>query len=113
VAIWTWSVRHVRFTKIFPASSTLIRLAAAEFDMGKWMDLNMMAMTTGRERTAAEFRNLFERAGFGVEQIVPTPSPLSIIVEKPLARSRRASASRGRHKPVAEIVPNTQPVFLL
>jgi hypothetical protein len=51
-----------------------------EFDMGKWMDLNMMAMATGRERTAAEFRGLFERAGFALEQIVPTPSPLSIVI---------------------------------
>lgn len=25
------------------------------FDMGKWMDLNMMVMATGKERTAAEF----------------------------------------------------------
>jgi hypothetical protein len=56
-----------------------------EFDMGKWMDLNMMAMTTGRERTAAEFGDLFERAGFWVEQIVPTPSPLSIVMGKPIA----------------------------
>jgi len=52
--------------------------------MGKWMDLNMMAMSTGRERTAAEFRHLFRRAGFGVEQIVPTPSPLSIVMGKPI-----------------------------
>jgi hypothetical protein len=43
-----------------------------------------MAMTTGRERTAAEFRALFERAGFVLEQIVPTPSPLSIVMGKPL-----------------------------
>jgi hypothetical protein len=55
-----------------------------EFDMGKWMDLNMMAMTSGRERTAAEFRDLFERAGFALEQIVPTPSPLSILIGKPV-----------------------------
>ena len=54
-----------------------------EFDLGKWMDLNMMVMTTGRERTAAEFRDLFERAGFSLEQIVPTSSPLSIVVGKP------------------------------
>jgi len=54
-----------------------------EFDMGKWMDLNMMVMATGRERTAAEFRELFGRAGFALEQIVPTPSPLSIVVGKP------------------------------
>ncbi len=51
--------------------------------MGKWMDLNMMVMATGRERTAAEFRDLFERAGFALEQIVTTSSPLSIVVGKP------------------------------
>jgi O-methyltransferase domain len=56
-----------------------------EFNMGKWMDLNMMAMTTGRERTAVEFRDLFERADFWVEQIVPTSSPLSIVMGKPIA----------------------------
>lgn len=55
-----------------------------EFDMGKWMDLNMMAMATGRERTAAEFRGLFERAGFALEQIVSTPSPLSIVIGRPI-----------------------------
>ena len=55
-----------------------------EFDVGKWMDLNMMMMATGRERTAAEFRDLFGRAGFVLEQIVPTPSPLSIVVGKPI-----------------------------
>ena len=53
------------------------------FDTGKWMDLNMMVMSTGRERTAAEFRDLFERPGFALEQIVPTSSPLSILVGKP------------------------------
>lgn len=54
-----------------------------EFDMGKWMDLNMMVMATGKERTAAEFRDLLDQAGFALEQIVPTPSPLSIVVARP------------------------------
>jgi len=45
------------------------------FDMGKWMDLNMMVMATGKERTAAEFRDLLKRAGFALEQIVSTASP--------------------------------------
>ena len=52
---------------------------------GKWMDLNMMMMATGRERTAAEFRDLFNQAGFVLEEIVPTRSPLSIVVGKPRA----------------------------
>ncbi len=55
-----------------------------EFDMGKWMDVNMMMMATGRERTAAEFGDLFERAGFALEQIVPTPCPLSIVIGRPV-----------------------------
>src|SRR5262245_5423996 len=55
-----------------------------EFDVGKWMDLNMMMMATGRERTVAEFRDLFGRAGFAIEEIVPTRSPLSIVVGKPI-----------------------------
>ena len=54
-----------------------------EFDMGKWMDLNMMLMATGRERTATEFRDLLDRSGFVLEQVVPTASPLSIVVGKP------------------------------
>jgi hypothetical protein len=48
--------------------------------MGKWMDLNMMVNVSGRERTEAEFRDLFGRAGLKVEEIVPTASPLSIVV---------------------------------
>lgn len=51
-----------------------------EFDMGKWMDINMLVMAGGRERTAAEFRSLFEAAGIELEEIVATPSPLSIVV---------------------------------
>jgi hypothetical protein len=58
----------------------------AEFDMGKWMDLNMMVMATGRERTATEFRDLLGQAGFALERIVPTASPLSIVVAKPTSR---------------------------
>jgi hypothetical protein len=55
----------------------------AEFNMGKWMDLNMLANSSGgRERTGAEFRKLFDQAGFALEQIIPTPSPLSILVGK-------------------------------
>jgi hypothetical protein len=54
----------------------------AEFDMGKWMDVNMLVMAGGRERTAAEFGELYDQAGFELEQIIPTPSPLSIIVGK-------------------------------
>jgi hypothetical protein len=32
---------------------------------------------------SAEFRDLFERTGFALDQMVPTASPLSVIVGKP------------------------------
>jgi len=35
-----------------------------------------------RERTASEFASLYEQAGFELEHIIPTPSPLRIIIGK-------------------------------
>jgi len=52
-------------------------------DFGKIIDLEMMVMPGGRERTEAEFRALFERAGFALTRIVPTRSPLSVIEARP------------------------------
>jgi hypothetical protein len=54
----------------------------ADLDAGKWMDINMLVNAGGRERTASEFRNLYHRAGFELEHIIPTPSPLRIIIGK-------------------------------
>ena len=48
-------------------------------DFGKIIDLEMMTMPGGRERTADEFRGLFASAGFAMTRIVPTASPLSIV----------------------------------
>ena len=45
----------------------------------KFIDLNMLVMTGGRERTEAEFRVLYERAGFRLTRVVPTESPFSVI----------------------------------
>ena len=47
---------------------------------GKLIDLNMLVMTDGgRERTEAEYRALFEKAGFKLTRIVPTQDDVSII----------------------------------
>jgi hypothetical protein len=54
----------------------------AHYDTGKWMDVNMLVMTSGRERTSSEFRSLYDQAGFELEHIIPTPSPLRIIIGK-------------------------------
>jgi hypothetical protein len=47
--------------------------------MSKVMDLNMLAMTGGKERTAAEYAALFEKAGFELLRVIPTPSPMQIV----------------------------------
>lgn len=44
-----------------------------------WMDLNMMVMLGGRERTASEYQQLFARAGLSTSRVIPTPSPYSIV----------------------------------
>jgi hypothetical protein len=53
--------------------------AGNEPHFSKFIDLNMLVMTGGRERTEAEFRDLYERAGFRLTRIVPTESPFSVI----------------------------------
>ena len=52
----------------------------AEPTLGKWMDVHMLAMLGGRERTAAEYANLFAQADLQLEKVVPTASSLSIVM---------------------------------
>lgn len=47
--------------------------------MSKMIDLTMLGMLNGRERTDAEMKALFERAGLTYDRVVPTPTPISII----------------------------------
>lgn len=50
-----------------------------EPDLGKLMDLNMLAMTGGKERTEAEFAKLFAGSGFALVKVHPTECPLSVV----------------------------------
>ena len=50
-----------------------------EMHFAKFIDLNMLVMTGGRERTEEEFRQLYETAGFRLTRVVPTESPFSVI----------------------------------
>jgi SAM-dependent methyltransferase len=43
------------------------------------MDLNMLVMHGGRERTEAEYRRLLQASGFRLERVIPTHSPFSVI----------------------------------
>ena len=52
-------------------------------DLGKLIDLEMMMLPGGRERTQEEFAALFARSGFALSKIVPTESMLSVIEARP------------------------------
>ncbi len=54
-----------------------------EPDYGKYLDLNMLVLTKGRERTEEQYRTLFEAAGFTLSRVVATHSELSIIEGRP------------------------------
>lgn len=47
------------------------------------LDLNMLVMTGGRERTQAEFAALLDGAGYKLTRIIPTMAPQSIIEARP------------------------------
>lgn len=48
-------------------------------DFGKLLDIEMLVAPGGKERTAAEYEDLFRQAGLRLTRIVPTKSPYSII----------------------------------
>jgi O-methyltransferase domain/Dimerisation domain len=57
----------------------LVAPAGAEPHMAKMIDLTMLGMLNGRERTQAEYRLLLERAGFTFDAVTATPTPISIV----------------------------------
>lgn len=48
-----------------------------EPSLNKFMDLNMLVMTGGCERTENEYRDLLDAAGFSLERAIPTPTGFS------------------------------------
>jgi DNA-binding Lrp family transcriptional regulator len=54
--------------------------AGDEPHMSKMLDLTMLAMTGGLERTEDEHRQLFERAGLTFQRVTSTPTPMSFVV---------------------------------
>jgi hypothetical protein len=51
---------------------------------GKLIDVIMLVLTGGRERTEAEYRALLGAAGFALARLVPTGSPMSILEARPV-----------------------------
>jgi hypothetical protein len=46
----------------------------------KVLDVVMLTLTGGRERTRAEYEALMDAEGFRFERAVPTASPVSVLV---------------------------------
>ena len=79
-------LRNIR--KVMPANGRLMLLESVlppgnAPDFGKVIDIEMMLMPGGRERTEEEFRSLFERAGFRLSRVVPTAAPLWVVEAVP------------------------------
>jgi hypothetical protein len=51
--------------------------------IGPLIDLNMMVMTGGAERTEAEYRDLLAKSGFRMGRVLATHSPFSVIEAVP------------------------------
>lgn len=45
----------------------------------KWIDLEMLIMGSGRQRTEGEYRRLFGRTGFALTRVAPTPAPFDLV----------------------------------
>jgi hypothetical protein len=54
-----------------------------EIPEGKFSGLNMMVQYAALERTRNEFSALLQSGGFQMTEVVPTRSPLSIVVGRP------------------------------
>ena len=46
---------------------------------GKWIDIEMLLLPGGRERTEEEYRSLLVAGGFRLTRVVPNQSPLSLL----------------------------------
>jgi hypothetical protein len=53
--------------------------------LGKVLDLWILSCLGGRERTEAEYRDLLARAGFTLDRVVPSATPMCVIKAHPAA----------------------------
>jgi hypothetical protein len=75
-------LRNVRSAAAPGATLLLIETVIPEGEgasIGKWVDIEMLVVNNGRERTESEYRRLLERAGFEMIGVLGTTSRLSIV----------------------------------
>lgn len=74
-------LEHAR--RALPASGRLYiveMLLPPQGGAGGLLDLNMLVMTGGKERTLTEFQSLLHRTGFAFHSVLPLPAVSSVIV---------------------------------
>ena len=81
-------LRNVR--RVMPTSGRLLVVESVlrpgnDPDFGKLLDLTMLVIPGGMERTEEQYRTLLRQAGFSLTRIVPTKSPVCVIEGSPLA----------------------------
>ncbi len=80
-------LRHLR--KVIPPQGRLlviemvIQQGNGQQVAAKFLDLNMLVLPGGMERTEGEYRALFAKAGFDLVRIVPTPTEVSVVEGRP------------------------------
>lgn len=78
-----------RCRQVMPANGRLlvVELVLPPGDepfVGKWVDLHMLVMASGRERTEEEYGKLFLVAGFHLNRVHPLPNGQSIVEAVPI-----------------------------
>ena len=56
---------------------------------GRWLDLHVMLLTGGRERTVPEYEALFDKAGLKLSRVLPTAHPAVEMIEVVAAGARQ------------------------
>jgi hypothetical protein len=80
-------LRHIRESIAPDGRLLLIELVIPEGDgmhPGKFIDLEMLLVAGGRERTEEEYRELLAKAGFALVTVIPTASPMSVLECAPI-----------------------------
>ena len=75
-------LRNVRAAARTGAHLLLVEFVIADHDrdtLANWADIEMMVAVGARERTADEYRRLYDKAGFRLTRVVETASPFSVI----------------------------------
>lgn len=80
-------LRHCR--NQIPANGKLILVDCVvpetdQPDFSKFIDMNMLVMTGGKERTEKEFEQLLAASGFKLLRVIPTDLPTSIVEAQPV-----------------------------